>query len=200
MTFNPRPKQGQKPKKQPKPLKRTPLKKVAVKPKRGSKAMDWSYQRETAQRLSKNKAVVLEGLRGIEQKAKSKHAIKKVSTKQALATKRKNDMYDRFDRIMIDNDQWHCSGCGSSENLSHSHLVPVSFNKELESSIENIRLHCKSYAGKKGCHDKWEGRNIIEMMALKDFHENMERIKNLDIKYYNIVNAKITTNGDREIR
>lgn len=72
-----------------------------------------------------------------------------------------------------------CSGCDGSQFLSHSHLIPRSWRKDLECVKENIVYHCLDMA--KGCHTKWEGMNAP---LLKDFEQNMEYILTADSTYF----------------
>lgn len=87
----------------------------------------------------------------------------------------------------IDESREHkCEGCGSwNRPLSHSHLVPVGYNNSLEASERNIRIHCISYDGIKGCHEKWEDGILSEVEGMYDFEENMETIRQLDNNFFN---------------
>lgn len=67
-----------------------------------------------------------------------------------------------------------CTGCGIGKNLSHSHLISRK-HKEFMSDERNIKFHCQSANGKKGCAEKWE--NTGERLQLRDYIENMEYIK-----------------------
>lgn len=73
-----------------------------------------------------------------------------------------------------------CTGCGTKKHLSHSHLIPKSYRKNLEAVKENIALHCLSIE-KVGCHHKWEGMQAPE---LKDFIANMLYIYQIDRVYF----------------
>lgn len=103
----------------------------------------------------------------------------------------KIDAYAKFDKQMEREDKVFCSGCGTYFNLSHSHLVPVSFNKRLEGDLNNLKYHCVSMGEKVGCHDKWESRDIKLMQELNDFEESMERVKVLDPKYYLVIKERL---------
>ena len=79
-----------------------------------------------------------------------------------------------------------CTGCGNPDNLSHSHLIPRSRRKDLESTIQNLTLHCLVRKdNSEGCHSLWESMDWIKMNKLFDFNENLSRVKELDINYYN---------------
>lgn len=87
-------------------------------------------------------------------------------------------------RQKIYNERPHfCTGCGSSQNLSLSHLIPVSKRKDLENCEENIVFHCLSI-GKRGCHECHESNNYWQMSALNDFEQNMKTIKKLDRQHW----------------
>ena len=58
-----------------------------------------------------------------------------------------------------------CSGCGTWQYLTHSHIIPRSRRRDLVVDINNITYHCMN------CHRKWErGVNADD---LYDFHMNM---------------------------
>jgi hypothetical protein len=73
-----------------------------------------------------------------------------------------------------------CTGCGTGQNLSHSHLIPRSKRKDLEKVKENITYHCLSVGGV-GCHEKYDSMRLIE---LKDFESNMKYIYKADKEFY----------------
>lgn len=71
-----------------------------------------------------------------------------------------------------------CSGCGTYNKLTHSHLIPRSHSKTHITDINNIRYHCFS------CHLKWERGKVAHEMT--DFQRNMQYIKSVDEHYYNM--------------
>ena len=78
-----------------------------------------------------------------------------------------------------------CSSCGASQTRIHcSHLVPIGYNKKLEAVSDNILLQCEQ------CHLKWE-RTAEDVISFNNFGEIMERVKKLDISYYNRIMAKL---------
>lgn len=107
--------------------------------------------------------------------------MKKVSNKQSKVNKLLKQAYQE-----IAEERGHyCSGCGRSDvPLSHSHLIPRSYNKSLETNKENITYHCLSMDGRKGCHDIWEGS---ERHTLLDYPKNMEKILELDESYFFLI-------------
>ena len=82
----------------------------------------------------------------------------------------------------------YCTGCGRYDvPLSHSHYIPRSRRKDLETNINNITYHCLSIGETKGCHDLWDG-NITDKKKLLDFDDAMEYIKKTDKEFYNLIN------------
>lgn len=113
--------------------------------------------------------------------------IKNVSEKQL----RINREYKKI-LVKIDNERARvCEGCGRGDVvLSHSHIISRqdchNYGKpELIYDKNNIRLHCMSFAGHKGCHDTWETRDIKKMSKVRDFEQNMEYIKGQVPEVYN---------------
>lgn len=74
-----------------------------------------------------------------------------------------------------------CTGCGTSERLSHSHLIPRSRRGDLAANPLNITLHCLDSASGPGCHSKFEGMDVVK---LKDFETNFRMIYELDRQYF----------------
>lgn len=91
----------------------------------------------------------------------------------------------------IDSSREHkCSGC-DAENfpLSHSHIIPRSRRKDLESDPRNIVFDCLSIGEHKGCHEKWDGSSE-EKKSLLNYHERIEYIKSVDKEYYHLITLK----------
>lgn len=76
-----------------------------------------------------------------------------------------------------------CSGCGTTKYLSHSHLIPRSYRRDLVAVKENIQYHCMSYLNHVGCHSKWE-REIPGVTELKDYVQNMLYVRETDSVYF----------------
>lgn len=112
---------------------------------------------------------------------KSKKNIKNTSDKKRWRDERKKETYKK-----IDSSREHkCEGCGSwNRPLSHSHLISVGHNNVFEASEWNIRIHCMSFDGIKGCHEKWEDGLYQEITRMLDFEENMDILQQLDVEYY----------------
>jgi hypothetical protein len=113
-------------------------------------------------------------------KVKTKTGINQVSEKQKVINAEKKTQMKKFkkERLGI------CSGCDKKFLLSNSHLVPVSQNKKLELEEENQVWHCLDE-----CHPKWEHDKQGRKLML-DYYANMEKIKNLDNIYYNLLISK----------
>lgn len=101
--------------------------------------------------------------------------------------KKKEEFYQRYDSEV----EHICTGCLNKNNLSHSHLIPVSRRKELECSKSNVKFHCLlRIDGSEGCHSRWESNNEEKMKSLLDYEENMEYLKMVDLPYYNFIISK----------
>ncbi len=107
--------------------------------------------------------------------------IKKISNKQSKVNKLLKKVY----KEIAEERGHYCTGCGRSDvPLSHSHLIPRSYNKSLETNKRNITYHCLSMGDRKGCHDIWESS---ERFKLLDYAKNMETILELDESYYFLI-------------
>jgi len=80
-----------------------------------------------------------------------------------------------------------CTGCGSYQQLTHSHLIPRSRSRELVTDPNNINYHCLS------CHKKWENGVLAHEMT--DFNRNMKYIKSVDEDYFHIREQKLDKGG-----
>lgn len=89
-------------------------------------------------------------------------------------------------REMDDTQDHVCHNCGTTVNLSHSHLISRRY-KNTECDPDNIVYHCMSIGGRKGCHESWE--SLTDRVFMNDFIENMEYIKeaNYDLFRQDIV-------------
>jgi len=108
-----------------------------------------------------------------------------VSKKQAASNRKLKKVYEE-----IANERGHyCTGCGKSSfvvPLSHSHLIPRSRRKDLETDKRNITYHCLSIGERRGCHDMWENTQRVKLL---DYHKNMETILELDVEYYYLISG-----------
>ena len=79
----------------------------------------------------------------------------------------------------------YCTGCGRSDvPLRHSHLIPKSRRKDLETDKRNITYHCLDMGERKGCHTIWESK---DRCMLLDYHKNLEKILEMDVEYYYLI-------------
>ena len=107
--------------------------------------------------------------------------LKRVSKKQSKINKRLKEVYKE---LSLERPQY-CTGCGKSDvPLSHSHLIPRSYNKSLETNKDNITYHCLSMGERKGCHEIWEGKDRSQLL---DYMKNMETILQLDESYFFLI-------------
>lgn len=119
---------------------------------------------------------------------KSHKKINNSSSKKRVRDENKKSVYRK-----IDSEREHrCEGCGSTTRpLSHSHLISVASGVRFEANIDNIRLHCLSFDGVKGCHEKWEDSVLGEIDKMLDFKENMEIVASLSKTHYLIKCSRI---------
>jgi hypothetical protein len=107
--------------------------------------------------------------------------IKKVSKKQNKINKELRKIYNE----LREERGHYCTGCGRSDiPLSHSHLIPRSYNRNLITEKRNITFHCLTMGERKGCHEIWESK---ERHRLLDYTKNMETILELDESYYFLI-------------
>lgn len=85
-----------------------------------------------------------------------------------------------YEQIALERDHV-CTGCGTNQSLSHSHLVPKSQNSKLKCVKKNIVYHCLSRGEIKGCHTIWES---VEFWTLDDAYQNMVYIFSVDPTYF----------------
>ena len=77
--------------------------------------------------------------------------------------------------------EYICTGCGATDGLTPSHLVPRGVRRDLVAVARNVTWHCLT------CHPIWESPRRME---LNDYVENMEIVRRLDEKYYNLLIMK----------
>ena len=84
-----------------------------------------------------------------------------------------------FNNLLLDNPncRGQLPGCSRNRSLTPSHLIKVSIRGDLRHVKDNITVHCLS------CHTVWE-HQTKEVFIMKDFNENMARIKEMDDLYY----------------
>jgi hypothetical protein len=75
----------------------------------------------------------------------------------------------------------NCDECGTSNRLSHSHLVSKSRDGKLATTKTNIVYHCLSFGDIVGCHTKYESMDVARM---KNFEKYFRIIHELDRQYF----------------
>ena len=119
--------------------------------------------------------------------------INPVSKKKSQKISQKIETYKKMDEVS----EKVCSGCGRSDRpLSHSHLIPESYDDRFSADPRNIKYHCLDLGGEKGCHRKWESHDLEVMKELLDFEENMEYIREVCPSYYNQLITKVNLNKE----
>lgn len=79
----------------------------------------------------------------------------------------------------------YCSSCGTQQGaIDMSHLIPISDNKQLECNEQNILPQCREV-----CHLAQE-IGSKEMKKFINYDEIMNRIKDMDVSYWNRLKAK----------
>jgi hypothetical protein len=76
-----------------------------------------------------------------------------------------------------------CQGCGTSDRLSFSHLIPRSRRPDLITIALNIHIHCMDGDGIKGCHEKCEAGRYDELQDGEDIKRALVR---LDSEYFSL--------------
>jgi 5-methylcytosine-specific restriction endonuclease McrA len=111
--------------------------------------------------------------------------VKRVSKKQSKSNRSVSKAKAEFLEDFLD--EWgylFCRGCGtSSGRIDISHLVPIGYNKSLESESTNLTLHCRT------CHRIYENQ-LEGVEKMFDYKENLSRVQELDEGYYNLIKNK----------
>ena len=106
--------------------------------------------------------------------------MRRISKKQTKINKALQRVY----KLIAETRGHYCTGCGRHDvPLSHSHYIPRSRRKDLETDINNITYHCLSIDGRKGCHDLWGG-GVTDKQKLLDYPRAMEYILLHDTSLY----------------
>jgi 5-methylcytosine-specific restriction endonuclease McrA len=110
--------------------------------------------------------------------------IRRKSNKQSSIDRKLKKVY----RQLSETRRLYCTGCGTTDALTHSHLIPRSRRRDLVCEIENITYHCVN------CHTKWE--NGVLANELYDYRRNMEYLKRVDNEYFHIREGKLEKNNN----
>lgn len=112
----------------------------------------------------------------LKKEAKAKLKVKKVyvipakSKKQMVKDKALHKVYDKMDN----GEDVFCTGCGESQGLTHSHLLPRSLFKKHESNPVNLTYHCLT------CHALYATLLSVDLL---DYEDNMNKMKTLEPNY-----------------
>ena len=109
--------------------------------------------------------------------------MRKISKKQREIKRKLNKVYSQ---IAMERGHY-CEGCGRTEGnvpLSHSHIIPRSRRGDLICSKDNIQYLCLSMNGRRGCHEKWESKDKVQLLC---YHKNLEYILGEDTEYYFLI-------------
>lgn len=88
-----------------------------------------------------------------------------------------------YEELRLEREQKCC--CCDSKEITHSHIIPRSRRKDLETDKENIVYDCMFH------HKIWEHGSYEEKRKhIKNFDERMAYIKRVDIEYYNLLMIK----------
>jgi len=127
---------------------------------------------------------------------KRKSPLKARSAKEAKIKAEYARVCKEIDEEMID--ELGCMVCTSCHrNLSgiswgHSHNLPKSRFKHLETDKKNISPRCQDWGEHHGCHEKLDNMEIHEIVTFEDFDEIMAyRFENAPEEYNKFVTAII---------
>jgi len=122
----------------------------------------------------------LDGQKSPDNKKKKISKFIKQSLKQKENILRLKEVYAE-----IEKEREHvCESCESKTMLSHSHIIPRSRRKDLETDKKNIIYQCLT------CHSIWEHGTQKQKAGLLNFDKMMEYIKSVDNEYYNLIILK----------
>jgi len=116
--------------------------------------------------------------------------MRQVSDKQKIIKAAIKQAYDE-----IAEERAHmCTGCGTYDRLSHSHIISRSRRPDLAADKRNITYHCMDglnfLESVKGCHTIWEHGTLEEKQALLDYDQMIAYIQEVDPSYYHILTNK----------
>lgn len=134
----------------------------------------WLCDKKNKERLNKPKEIIKVSKNASkEEKIKvAKSIISPISEKQKLINIKIKEIY----KEIAEEREHICVGCGTNQGLTHSHIIPRSRRKDLETDKNNIVYHCME------CHQIWEHG---EKQTLSNYKSAMEYIKEVDLGYYN---------------
>ena len=111
--------------------------------------------------------------------------LKQISNKQKTSNREVKLAKSKvINRHLADYGYLFCQSTGVSTGIIDcSHIIPISRRKDLEADEKNICLQSRT------AHEKWE-RHSLECKEFINFDEMMDRVKELDPKYYKQLKVK----------
>lgn len=133
--------------------------------------------KETSQCASCNKA-----RRMAEKPPKTKKqyvGLKPVSAKKSIALAAKKRAYNEVDKL-----PQVCVSCGTTQNLTHSHVLTVKQFPQHEANPDNILIQCLS------CHQTYENDKYTASQTQPSWPLQMEIMQRLEPEYYEFFKVK----------
>lgn len=107
-------------------------------------------------------------------------AVKQQTEKQKIRQTLLSQLKREIEEKAVQENKYYCWGCGTSGiGLDKSHILSVKHRKDLELEEKNINLFCRK------CHSDWESGDILRMLNLNSFEEDLMFIKQNDSGRYN---------------
>lgn len=103
-----------------------------------------------------------------------------ISAKMKQALKEKKQAY-----AVVDAGPQICVSCGDTNNLTHSHIVPVGQHPELRAVPENIVLECMD------CHTIYEHNKPLARRLHASWAHKMAVMQRLAPSYYELLQMKL---------
>lgn len=111
-------------------------------------------------------------------KPKSQQQIKPTAKYQSRQQKL-SQVKKEIELEAIQDGSYYCKGCGSGVACDKSHILSIKDFQDLELDKENIDLLCRK------CHEKWESRDIQQILTLECFDRYMEFMSRKGVEWYN---------------
>ncbi|MEM6734449.1 MAG: hypothetical protein AAF620_00125 [Bacteroidota bacterium] len=132
----------------------------------------------------------LHGEGALAEKYKKAALLLKGKVKKASSVKPKSEKQQTIERELanvyreIALERPHiCTGCGNTQNLSHSHIIRRSWSQDFVIVKDNITYHCLiRQNGSEGCHSRWESAS--RWGELQDYQKNMDYIRRVAPELY----------------
>lgn len=112
--------------------------------------------------------------------------IKQQTKKEKEVKSKLSEIKTAIDMDEVQNGTYYCKGCGHSKvGLDKSHILAVGQRKDLELDKNNMRLHCRN------CHMDWESNDIVRMVRLQCFEDDLQYIFVHDYTVFSKIMTKI---------